>query len=466
MFRGWLAWARAAFVLAAVFFVGPVMATPGVAQPPTYFSTQAQAHNAVVAWMNGSIYMSYTTGNSSTAGGPYACFNAYYSYNGATASFCWQANWSCPTGSALSSATGTCVEDQAARDARCSALSATSAGHYTLTGTAMVIAINGSGSGGGGTNRGSIGGCAVESKGPADCSWSPSAGETYCTADWMYTGASVPVGTGSDNTIVDQTKPGDVTLDGRTSSTVQTQNGPGDSTTTVTTNKGTTVENRPDGSTVVTKPNGDTDVTRKTVVTTTNPDGSSTETQVEQRTVTIGGKTTTTFSGGSGVPITISGPTSTPATSSSGTTTTTTNRDAQGGVTGITTTTQGGNGAGAAGAGSGSGSGSGTGEEPTPDGTANAGKVVLPTWTDAPGFADSVNAFRDAVADSGIGQAAQSLGGLSDGGGTCSAPSFSLFGESFTFDFHCQVWPQIAPVISACALAAWAILAVMVLLSA
>jgi hypothetical protein len=101
-----------------------------------------------------------------------------------------------------------------------------------------------------------------------------------------------------------------------------------------------------------------------------------------------------------------------------------------------------------------------------PDGGAAAGEVGFPTLSEAPGFGESLTALSQGVAASPIAQAASSLSGLSDGSGSCNAPSFAVCGQTFSFDFHCQVWPQIAPVIEAAALAAWAILAVLILMSA
>ena len=294
-----------------------------------------------------------------------------------------------------------------------------------------------------------------------------------CSVPSQYSGEYVPQ---SSPTQLTQPEPAQATTDSRESSEtsvtdpVQVTNNPdGSTTTTQTTTRtkvaeaGTTVQSPSASKSVVVSHEGGRVIVTVTETATTNmPDGRVVTTTTVTKSVTSTPKQTTTVTADGDRPVIVVK--NEPETTETGQTRTTVTAYPDGRTESQTETT-GGGGQGAEGVNENPGAGSGEGE-PAPDGSANAGRVTFPAFDEAPGFGESVSTFLDDVGASPIGSVADSLTGLSDAGGTCNAPSFSLFGESFTFDFHCQIWPTFAPVLEAAALAAWAILAVLILLSA
>lgn len=83
---------------------------------------------------------------------------------------------------------------------------------------------------------------------------------------------------------------------------------------------------------------------------------------------------------------------------------------------------------------------------------------------EVPGFGESLEQVFKGIQESPIGQAVTSISFPS--GGTCPVSSVSLLNTSITFDSHCDLWGQIAPILSAVFLAVWALLAVRIFLSA
>lgn len=76
----------------------------------------------------------------------------------------------------------------------------------------------------------------------------------------------------------------------------------------------------------------------------------------------------------------------------------------------------------------------------------------------------STQAFYDRVSGSAVAKAVDNIKVSS--GGTCYAPTIPLFETSIVLDWHCQIAAQAAPIITIVLKAAWALLAVVVFLSA
>ena len=319
-------------------------------------------------------------------------------------------------------------------------------------------------------------GCTLEAAGSVSCAI-PYTEENaqreffppVCSIPSQYTGEYVP---DSAPTQLSAPEPATATTDSRqttetvTADPVEVTNNPDGSTTTtqrITRTKvadaGTTVENQNSRSVVVSQEGGRTIVTVTETQTTEQPDGTTVTTTTTTKSVTSTPKTTTKVDASAPKPtVTVE---QTPETTDSGQTRTTVTTYPDGSTESQTETT-GGGGQGAEGV----SETPGESDEPVPDGAAAAGDLALPGLGEVPGFGESVQQFWTDVQAAPIAGVASSLTGLSDAGGTCPAPSFSIFGTTFTLDFHCQVWPDIAPVIEAAALAGWAILAVLILLSA
>lgn len=81
-----------------------------------------------------------------------------------------------------------------------------------------------------------------------------------------------------------------------------------------------------------------------------------------------------------------------------------------------------------------------------------------------PSYGDTFTKIKNGISNSPIGQSVSGIRAPS--GGACPAPSFSAFGQSFTIDAHCTLFAQNEHLIRAMFLAFWALLAVIVFLSA
>lgn len=81
-------------------------------------------------------------------------------------------------------------------------------------------------------------------------------------------------------------------------------------------------------------------------------------------------------------------------------------------------------------------------------------------------FGEAVDSFNARVAASPIAQALSGLGSMMPSGGTCPAPSFSVFGQTYVIDMHCQLSESIAPVLYAVMLFAWALVALILFFKA
>lgn len=83
-----------------------------------------------------------------------------------------------------------------------------------------------------------------------------------------------------------------------------------------------------------------------------------------------------------------------------------------------------------------------------------------------PSFGESLQSVYKGIQDSPIGQSIQQI--TFPSGGSCPAGSVRLdaLKVTLTFDSHCDLWAQVAPILAAVMLAVWALLAVRVFLSA
>ncbi|PKM24727.1 MAG: hypothetical protein CVV09_15170 [Gammaproteobacteria bacterium HGW-Gammaproteobacteria-13] len=137
----------------------------------------------------------------------------------------------------------------------------------------------------------------------------------------------------------------------------------------------------------------------------------------------------------------------------------------------------GGDGTGSSGGGNGNGNGNGNGDgDGQGDGSGGpvggagcegeACKFQAPEGygDDIPSISQSLQRLYTDIGKSPIANAVSAI--KFPTGGSCPQGSVTLFNTSITFDTHCDLWAQIAPILSAVFLAFWCLLAVRVFLSA
>jgi len=146
-------------------------------------------------------------------------------------------------------------------------------------------------------------------------------------------------------------------------------------------------------------------------------------------------------------------------TTSSSTTVTTSHQNAAGQSTGTSSTCKGACNSDGTGITPGKGDGTGDGS-----GDGDCTKDCVPGLSGEDSITKTTQAFQSRIAGSPV---AKAVGNIKiSSGGVCYAPTIELFETAFVLDWHCQIAEKVASTISIITKAAWALLAVMVFLSA
>lgn len=79
---------------------------------------------------------------------------------------------------------------------------------------------------------------------------------------------------------------------------------------------------------------------------------------------------------------------------------------------------------------------------------------------------DTMGGFSEAINDVPVIAAVNNLANAFAGSGTCPTPSFTIFGTSFSFDYHCTLYANVAGLLSAAMLVFWSLIGIREVMSA
>jgi len=91
--------------------------------------------------------------------------------------------------------------------------------------------------------------------------------------------------------------------------------------------------------------------------------------------------------------------------------------------------------------------------------------TAFPALSEAPEFSETLQAFYSRLTTEGLGGALSNLQ-ADVPAGECPVASFEAWGQSFDFDAHCLIWPQVAPLLATVMLVVWAWIGLSILFSA
>jgi hypothetical protein len=84
----------------------------------------------------------------------------------------------------------------------------------------------------------------------------------------------------------------------------------------------------------------------------------------------------------------------------------------------------------------------------------------------APTYAETLDTFMVSLRAAPLLAPLSTLGAAASITGQCPTPSFQAFGQTFTFELHCQLWQQVEPLLAPLMLLLWGIYAFFILFSA